>query len=945
MFFLRFRTQLQRTRSEQLTNVERGFVKALEAANGTVHIKARCITASFDEKSLGIWLDIISILETGLNLLKRNCPIPTGGYVFVLCKDVPVFESEDVCRALASQHGKSGMWCDLEMKKALNSYCVFENDKFAIRTGSTGSYVQIKGIEAISHSVRKAASAFPLSDKIVRLIKQDAGKNIVFSGPDFIGKREGIYRFCALESVAPPLILRFRRDAGDAVLNSNGSAINGGAAIAAFADVINPKIHTFLTTGNDAGAGDWQKRLEILDALEKIIFRERLRAECSPALAGTIRRFFRLLVDMYVAKTKKKKAHPVIVVENLHNADALARDIFFDGYSEVKFDVAVYGTCIEKKDKSVFLNKWDVVFSKNIVLDYNTDTPLINLREMSGDLWELAYTFNLLRNFFPGHLFLRLFEETGRNPSILVRIFAQLARIGVIDCIDDPIPRIPNFTILAERFLRDRKAVIYDFVKTCLLQVVSNGKISACFNLIEALAGLRAEISDALLWNAMRSDIFNGTTQKIHLSIAQNRFYAIVGKERGPAARRLFLAFNALIHGDKKDVQDAFATPAPDTTSALYQMELLINCACYYVGSRQQAQAFDILKKVLRMNHDQRKTSPAKVFRLIALEKLQVGMQSEAVEYITIAVEHAEKQGAIDELAICSYYAANIHYLIGDLSKSERLVRAAEHNAVISGCDNWADRARFLRGRLLFEFGFYQDALHVFEKTIENLSEPVTDAMKNTINAWIFRAKFFSSLSDAEPNAAALPDAPGVNGGADPSNLEFLLFKAEAAYLSGDYKKALELSETITMSIPSEDFLWTERPDWSSGFAQAELLSMCERDFWGRKASIFHSLALSKISENADDKQQAVKDIDWLTRGEVPPGADTCDFFYFYALYRVLRESGASLININTAVGTAFRRLQQRSLKIDDTEARRGFLNRPYWNKALIQTAKEYMLV
>ncbi|MDR2783977.1 MAG: hypothetical protein LBB48_09120, partial [Treponema sp.] len=893
-------------------------------------------TASFDERSLGIWLTIISVLETGRDLLKKHCPLPAGTYAFVICKDVPVFEMESVCRTLASRHEGSGIWCDLEMKKTLGSYCVFENDQFAVRAGSTGAYVQIKCVEVISRSVRRSASAFPLSDKIVRLIKQEAGKNIVFSGPDFIGKREGVYRFCSLENAAPPLILRFRRNA----------AINGGVDIAAFADVINPKIYTFLTAGDDAPAGDWQKRIELLDSLKKLIFRERLRAECPSALAGTIKRFFRLLVDMYVAKAKKKKARPVIVLENLHNADVLSRDIFLDVYSEVKFSVTVYGTCTEKKDKSLFLNRWEAVFSKNIVLGYNTDAPLINLHEMSGDLWELAYTFNLLCNFFPGHQFLRLFEETGKNPSILVRIFARLARIGVIDSVDDPIPRIPNFTILAERFLGDRKAVIYDFVKTCLLQAVSHGKISACFNLIEALAGLRAEISDALLWSALCSDIFNGTTAKIHLSITQNRFDGIVGKERGPAARHLFLTLNALIHGDKKDVQEAFAADAPDTTSVLYQMEILINRACYYVGSIQQTQAFESLKRVLRINHDQRKTSPAKVFRLIALGKLQAGMRSEAVEYITIAIEHAEKQEAIDELAICSYYAANIHYLAGDLPKAERLVRDAEHNAVVAGCGTWTDRARFLRGRLRFEFGFYQDALYVFEKTFENLSEPVTDAIKNTMNAWIFRAKFFSNLTAAESNA--LPDAGGGSeggGGADSSNLDFLLFKAEASYLSGGYKKALELSETITRYIPTEKFLWTERPDWSSGFAQAELLNMSDRNFWGRKASIFHSLALSKLSENADDKKQAVKDIDWLTLGEVPPGTDTCDFFYFYALYHVLREAGASLVDINTVVSTAFRRLLQRSLKIDDTEARRGFLNRPYWNSDLVHTAKEYMLV
>jgi tetratricopeptide (TPR) repeat protein len=937
LFFLRFRTQLQKTRQDSLVNVESGLVKAFEAANGTVHIKERRITASFDEKSLGIWLNIISVLETGRDLLEKNCSVPTGAYAFVVCKDTPVFEMENVCRMLASQHGGSGIWCDLEMKKTLSSYCIFENDKIAVRAGSMGNYVQIKCIEAISRSVRRSAGAFPLSDKIVRFIKQDAGKNIVFSGPDFIGKREGVYRFCSLGSVAPPLILRFHR-AGE---------YGDGSAIAAFADTLSPKIYTYLSAGNDASAAsDLQKRLEILDALKRLIFRERLRDECSPALAGIIKRFFRMLVELYVAKAKKKKERPVIALENLHNADVLARDIFLEAYSEVKFDVTVYGTCTEKKDKSVFLNRWEAVFSKNIALDYNTDAPLINFREMSGDLWELAYTFNLLRNFFPGHQFLRLFEETGRTPSILVRIFAQLARIGVIDCIDDPIPRIPNFTVVAERFLGDRKDVACGFVKTCLLQAISRGKISACFSLIEALAGLCADISDTLLWSALYSDILNGTTTKIRLFIIQNRFDGIAGKEHGPAARHLFSTFNALMHGDKKDVQEAFSADAPDTASALYQMEILINRACYYVGSRQQARAFETLKKVLRINHDQRKTSPAKVFRLIALGKLQGGKWNEAMEYISIAVEHAEKQGVTDELAICSYYAANIHYLIGDLSKAERLVRDAEHNAIVAGCGGWTDRVRFLRGRLRFEFGFYQDALHVFEKTFENLSEPVTDAMKNTMNAWIFRAKFFSNFTAAKPDAMSLPDADGgASVGADSSNLETLLFKVEASYLAGDYKKTLELSETMTKFIPNEDFLWTERPDWSNGFAQTELLNMSQRDFWGRKASIFHSLALSKFSENADDKKQAVKDIGWLTRGEVPPCADTCDFFYFYALYRVLREADASLVDINTVVGTAFRRLQQRSLKIDDTESRRGFLNRPYWNSALIHTAKEYMLV
>jgi tetratricopeptide (TPR) repeat protein len=914
--------------------VEGGLVKAFEAAKGIIHITERCITASFDEQSIGIWTNIIGVLETGYNLLKKNCRIPVGSYTFVICKNVPHAEMENVCRIVASLHGESGIWCDIDMKQAVSSYCTFENKGVTVQTGSMGSYIPIKHIEAVSRSVRRFVGSFPLSDKIVRILNQESGKNIVFSGPDFIGKREGIYRFCSLTGNAPPLILRFRHNAAYKNLNTASSA--AGANIGAFADMISPKIYAFLT---GSAAADDQKQLELLDMLKKIIFRERLRNEYSPALAGTIRRFLRLLVDMYVARVKMRNMRPVIIVENMHNADPLAQDMFLDVYNGVKFDVIVYGTCTEKKDTGECLGKWEAVFSKRILLNHNADISLIDSRVMSHDLWELSYTLHLLRAFFPGYMFPRLFEETGGNPSMLVRIFARLARIGIIDCVDDPIPRIPHFSLRAERLLGDRKDVIYDFVKTCLLQAVSQSRFSACFDLIEALAGLQAVCSDTLLWNALYSDILNGTTATIRRSIATNQFDVIVGKERGPAARYLFLTCNALIHGDHNTIQMIFAADVPDTVSTLYQVHILINRAAYYVAAGEGTKAFETLKTVLRIHYEQRNASPAKAFRLIALAKLQSRKWSEVVEYITIAVKHAEKQDAIDELVVSSYYAAVIYYLIGDLPKAEQFAYTAEYNAVIAGCSNWTDRARFLRGKLRFEFGFYQEALHLFEKTFESLSEPITNVMRNTMQAWIFRAQFFSNLIAEKHKDISLP------GSVDPANLDLLLFKTEALYLSGYYEMALELSEAIAKAIPAESFLRTESPDWSSGFAQVELLYMNKRDFWGRKASIFHSLALSGASKNDAGKRQAVKDIEWLTTSEVPPGTDTFDSFYFYALSRILREAGAPSLDIDTVIGTAFRRLQQRSLKIDDTETRRGFLNRPYWNSALVHTAKEYMLM
>ena len=300
---------------------------------------------------------------------------------------------------------------------------------------------------------------------------------------------------------------------------------------------------------------------------------------------------------------------------------------------------------------------------------------------------------------------------------------------------------------------------------------------------------------------------------------------------------------------------------------------------------------------------------------------------AEAADYINIATEYEGKQAETDELGVSLYYEATIQYLFGNLSKAERLALNAERDLANTGRYDWADRARFLLGRLRFDFGFYQDALHLFERTMENIAGPTSQPMKDTLSAWIYRAKVFSGES---------PEYAG-------DNLDGLLFGSEAAYLHGDYKKSLSLSEKVLANLPTEGFLFTERPDWQSGFAQCELLLISEHDFWMRMASSYHSLSLCRLSPDA--QKQAVSGLGWLTQNELLPDTDPNDAFYFYALYRVLRESCAASLDTNTIIGMAFRRLQQRSIRIDDHEARRTFLSRPYWNNALCAAGKDHKLI
>ena len=72
---------------------------------------------------------------------------------------------------------------------------------------------------------------------------------------------------------------------------------------------------------------------------------------------------------------------------------------------------------------------------------------------------------------------------------------------------------------------------------------------------------------------------------------------------------------------------------------------------------------------------------------------------------------------------------------------------------------------------------------------------------------------------------------------------------------------------------------------------------------------------------------------------------DSNDPFFFYAYYCVLSEMDAPEVDKNTAISIAFKRLQRRASRIDDLDTKRAFLNLPFWNKALYQTAKDHKLI
>jgi tetratricopeptide (TPR) repeat protein len=917
LFFLRFKTQLRRTRPELISPLEETVARAVEQAGGKLMGERRLLAASFDESSLGFWLDMLILLETIMKALG-DISADLYGFALVLGRNIEETSAERLCRVLSSE-SLGGVWLDRSAEKGLSPYINIEKPERPREGGGHSrdralvkGFVRLRDLKNISGN---RIQNFPLQETILRALRQGPWRNTVLFGPEFSGKRYSLYRFCgelrgssnAGGEDIPPLSIRF---------TSNG--------ITPLADAWSPQIR-------DLAAGVARaETLNEIDELWETLFRERLRDELSPYVIRRGRRFFRLLLETYVYSVKRKAGTPVVILENIHQAGEPVVRVFLDLFEDFpgRRDLLILGTCsggipgIEDRLKS-----WEKLFPR--VIKLNAESAAFRaLSELSPDLWEIAYTVSLLGRYFPGTLFQQLFAEEGKNPRMLSRALSLLSFLGVVDIPEDPRPRIRNFIPRAEKFLGDRKEKVRALVRNRLLSWVGHNKLSPCFRLLEDLAELGGGVNDELILKAIASDIINGTYEVLEQAVSRGRLEKIAGFERSGILSFIIDTLKALNHGDERMIRTAFQAIPPECGfSPVLKAQILANLSSYYLGTRDVATAGEMVKEGILLSQKTNETSLAHAYRLFSLVNLFKQRIGETIDYMKFAVDNAEKNGNLHEFAVSAYYAAAAHFLFGNIAKALRFTQQAETQATASGNPEWADRSRFFQGRLCFEIGRYREALDIFENLRKNRAGGLEK--KRLLAAWIYRTQIYSRNPLVPKPADGGPDAD--------------LFEIEAAYLAGNYEKAAELSGAQAGLHHEEYFVYTEQPDWRSGFAQAELLLFPRGLFWERMISVYHSLAVCRLSPSGGE--EAIHVMQRILHDERLSEIDPWDAFYFFAWYRILEETGAAQVDMNTAVSMAFKRLQRRASRIDDVEIRRDFLSLPRWNGTLSLAAKDYKLI
>ncbi|MDR2435337.1 MAG: hypothetical protein LBD47_12340 [Treponema sp.] len=921
LFFLRFKAQLCRTRPELVPRLEDSAARAVAAAGGKITGKNRFLTASFDEDSLGFWLDMLILIES----LTKELDAAAGelfGYSLVLGRDL--LDGSDALEALCcyfAGDSRGGVFLDRIAREGLLPYALVEElespgrsraGRDAAQSG-TGGFYRLGGLKRFAQNPKGSS----LRESVTRAFDQGLEKrrNTLILGPAFAAKREGLYRFC--EEIAgdfPPLLIRF-----------------GAGGLTALIDSWSPQIRAL--------AGPLAADTGEIQGLWEFLFRERLREELSDFIIKKARLFFVLLLEFYTSAARRKARPPILILENIQQAEQSAAELFFDAYAGIQRmnGLVVLGTwdetAAEKMDERD-VKKWEAVFHR-MIRPSTGGLSLTNIPELSEELWEIGYAFSLFGRYFPASLFLRLLEEEGKNPVMISRALSLLSVIWGIDTLPESHLRTAGFAEKAEMFLGERKKRVQAMVCRRLLAWVEQRKLSYCFRLLIIFADMGAweYLDDTLILKSIVSDLVNGTAAGVEQARNNGLLESLAGPERAAAVRYIFETTRALLSGGAGAIDAAFKELPPDCAAfPVLKAQALVNLSAYHLGLRDSASAIETIKEASFSSQSGNKLCLAQSYRLFSLVSLSKQRVGEAIDYLGFALDSAEKSGNYHEMGVSAYYAAAAQFLFGNVSRAALLARKAREYSLTAGCPEWADRSLFFEGRLAFETGNYQRVIDMFEGLRKEPQGGASPEKKRLLAAWAYRARVYLR-TPLSPKPAS--------GGHDAD-----LFEVEAAYLAGNYQKTVELADAFIPPPPphsEKNYLYTEQPDWHSGFAQCELLCFSSDDLWNRMLRVYHSLALCRLSAAGSEK--AMHNMQQILKSEQFLEMDPCDAFYYYAWYRILEQSGAEQVDMNTAISIAFKRLQRRASRIDDVEIRRQFLLQPRWNGALSQAAREYKLI
>lgn len=908
LFFLRFQSQLRRSRPHVLSHLDQTIRHWIVSSGGQIDRNSGILKAEFDETLVAFWLDLATTLEHIQGALEA-AEKELFGYACVV-RNSQEKNEVSLVRSLARFPHAGGIWCDRTVRAALDRYMVFDAPPPELPT-----YQRIlKNRDGDFETMGGTAQTFsPFMDRLFEsslpiILLRSPSRAVTTSilWPQF---RDYLFR---TQDSLFPLVVRFGVGGNNAVC-----LVDSVRGILDQLDLDEPI----------------RKELKALcGALSAYRFRDGETEKTKGDLSYLLEKVW----DRYAEATTKRSVSPVLIIENPEGAHAevlaLTAELsqLFIQYPKARIVVITQTEAeVEETPEETLLAGWrerGLIFSSKTEAWESPPVPAVDLTQ---DLWEVAYILDRASVFFPLYEIPELFIEEGKSGALVERALKLLEKRGITVGGEDVRFRFSQFTQEAEAALGDRCALLLALIRRRLFQRVRDGRLRPSFGLVRALAALGGDAGEDLVLDSILQDTLTGTVDGIERSLQDQTFASLVGPSRADMLDYLYRTLRALQRGGPEDIEEAFSTPLPEGSwSPRTTAVVLSNLAIYNFGLGEIKKAEDQLKRALLLVQDPGVgRGIARIYRLFGIIHLALRGVSEAIDYFSFAQESKDKNDDAEESSLTLYYSAVAYYLFGNVGKALRLVLQAREAALRVGQSDWADWCLFFHARLLFETGRYGEAQELL-RAIERPSPQV----KKLVQAWLYRCEVYR-------NPSKNPEPPSEGGDGD-------IFRLEGDFFAKNYGAVISWADhLLTLELP-KGFINLEKPDWNSAFTQCEALVFPHASYQRRLILFYKALAQSYGSKAPSPATaEAVETLRSMVKDEYLPECDPLDPVFSFGYYRVLKNSAFAEIDVNTALSIAFKRLQKRASRIDDRESRDSYVNLHYWNGALGGEAKKHNLI
>lgn len=555
-----------------------------------------------------------------------------------------------------------------------------------------------------------------------------------------------------------------------------------------------------------------------------------------------------------------------------------------------------------------------------ITIQKNRGTEKNRTLTSSSDILMYWYLVYVLKDFFPPSLCQDIIQKTTiLSEQTIENTLFHLVQEGFL--FSKEVPYAPE-ELLMPLILKDlekEKTKLQTSLTTILKNHISSGQILPSGTLLRKLLHFQIPIPQDLLIQSIIQDLYDEIEEELSFLKQEGHIDALLPEKDRYALEYIITTSTHLFSGNEHSIKSALSFPLPEQyPSSWYESFAYTNRALLELAFYKKEDALLHIKQALL--EGQRRIPDfllSRIYRVFALVELQHEHIQEALEYISFSIETAKNSSLLPERFRTFFYAAVISFLYGNYSRALYYLTQSKMLAEEAHLSEWLKTCIFLEGRIYFETGMYRQAYHTFSQIEESEGAEL----------WMYRTKTYlhnqTNIGQIQKNEKGF-------------------FQIEAAFFKGLYEEVQAATEILEGAFQKESFLYTEQPDREQSFAHVEVLLAPRQHLMAKLTSGYTILASYKAHQL--DIKTAISQMEEVLASCVSEFDGPFEMMNLSLYIELLKDSSPNLLDFDTALSKAFKRLQTRASRIDDYTLREAYLYQSYWNGRLMEAAKERKL-